>query len=160
MNNRRLPADKFLSTRFPSPQSLYVKSSIYVSRADISCSDIYQGTGRESMEDYMDNDIRRAFLKYIVLTVISKKSTHGYEIIKIIETCSKGKWKPSTGSIYPILDYLVSERFIQSEEIDRKKVYKITPEGSLALEEMTQKKDELLNGIAMLIDNITESDCT
>lgn len=108
----------------------------------------------------MDNDIRRLFLKYIVLTVISKKSTHGYEIIKTIETCSKGKWKPSTGSIYPILDYLVSEGYVQIEEMDRKKVYTITPEGSVALEEMTQKKDELLNEISMLIDNITEGDCT
>jgi len=108
----------------------------------------------------MDNDIRRAFLKYIVLTVISKKSTHGYEIIKTIETCSKGKWKPSTGSIYPILDYLVSEGYVQSEEIDRKKVYTITPEGLAALERMTQKKAELLNEIAILIDNITEGDCT
>jgi DNA-binding PadR family transcriptional regulator len=111
------------------------------------------------MADNMDNDIRRAFLKYIVLTVISKESTHGYEIIKTIETCSKGRWKPSTGSIYPILDYLVSEGFVMSEEIDRKKVYTITPEGSVALEEMARKKAVLLNEISMLIDNITEGDC-
>jgi DNA-binding PadR family transcriptional regulator len=106
----------------------------------------------------MDNDIKRAFLKYIVLTVISKKSTHGYEIIKTIETCSKGKWKPSTGSIYPILDHLVSEGYVQNEEIDRKKVYTITAEGLVALEEMTQKKAELLNEISMLIDSITEGE--
>ncbi|MDK2825884.1 MAG: hypothetical protein PWQ63_536 [Methanolobus sp.] len=108
----------------------------------------------------MDNDIRRLFLKYIVLTVISKKITYGYDIIKTIETCSKGKWKPSTGSIYPILDYLVSEGYIQSEETDRKKVYTITPGGLAALEEMTQRKDELLNEISMIIDNITEGDYT
>ncbi|WMW26395.1 PadR family transcriptional regulator [Methanolobus sediminis] len=88
--------------------------------------------------------------------MISKKSIHGYEIIKTIETSSKGKWKPSNGSIYPILDYLVSEGYVLSEEIDRKKVYTITPEGSVALEEMTQKKAELLNEISMLIDSITE----
>lgn len=106
----------------------------------------------------MDNDIRRLFLKYVVLTIISKNSTYGYEIIKTIENCSEGKWKPSAGSIYPILDSLESGNLIQSGEADRKKVYTITPEGLAALEHMTRKKDELLKEMSLLIDNITEDE--
>jgi DNA-binding PadR family transcriptional regulator len=80
------------------------------------------------MEEKMDIEIRRAFLKYIVLKIIKDKPTHGYEIIKTIELRSNGRWTPSTGSIYPILEGLESSGCILSEEIERRKVYSITPE--------------------------------
>lgn len=105
----------------------------------------------------MNKDIRRLFLKYVVLTAVNEKSTYGYDIIKTIETCSEGKWKPSTGSVYPILDNLESEGFIRSEEKDRKKVYTITPEGMKALDRMTRKKNELLRDMTTLIGNITKT---
>ena len=80
------------------------------------------------MENKMCTEIRRVFLKYIVLKIIKYRPTHGYDIIKIIRLRSKGCWTPSTGSIYPILDNLESNGLIQSKEIEerRKKVYSIT----------------------------------
>jgi DNA-binding PadR family transcriptional regulator len=110
------------------------------------------------MEEKMDKEIRRAFLKYIVLKIIKDKPTHGYEIIKIVELRSKGRWTPSTGSIYPILESLESNGFIQSQEIERRKVYSITPRGVEALERMTQKKIELLNEMSRIINSVTECD--
>lgn len=106
----------------------------------------------------MDNEIRRIFLKYIVLKIISEKPTYGYEIIKTIEVRSNGSWKPSAGSIYPILESLESKGFIQNEEIDRKKVYEITPRGVVALDRMTQKKIELLEEMSQLINSVTEGE--
>jgi DNA-binding PadR family transcriptional regulator len=108
------------------------------------------------MEEQMDKEIRRAFLKYIVLKIIKENPTHGYEIIKTVELRSNGRWTPSTGSIYPILESLESNGFIQSEEIDRKKVYAITPRGKEALDRMTQKKMELLNEMSRIINSVTE----
>ena len=109
------------------------------------------------MEEKMDKEIRRAFLKYIVLKIIKDKPTHGYEIIKKVELYSKGRWTPSAGSIYPILESLESKGFIQSEEVDRKKVYSITPTGMVALDQMTQKKLDLLKEMSQIINIVTES---
>lgn len=108
------------------------------------------------MEEKMCTEIRRAFLKYIVLKIIKDKPTHGYEIIKTVELRSNGRWTPSAGSIYPILEGLESKGFIHSEEIERRKVYAITPKGVTALDRMTQEKMELLNEMSRIINSVTE----
>jgi DNA-binding PadR family transcriptional regulator len=108
------------------------------------------------MEEKMDIEIRRAFLKYIVLKIIKDKPTHGYDIIKTVQLRSNGRWTPSAGSVYPILECLESNGFIRSEEIERKKVYSITQRGIAALDRMTQKKIELLNEMSRIINSVTE----
>lgn len=131
-----------------------VQKCIYItSSTDISSDD---NIGVQIMEEKMDIEIRRAFLKYIVLKIIKDKPTHGYDIIKTIEIRSKGRWTPSAGSIYPILESLDSNGFIRSEEIERRKVYSITPRGVAALDRMTQKKIELLNEMSRIINSVTE----
>ncbi len=94
----------------------------------------------------MDNEFRRIFLKFIVLKIIRDSPTHGYDIIKKIEQRSDGRWTPSAGSIYPILEDLEKNGIILSEEIERKKVYAITPRGELAFDRMAEKKRQLLAG--------------
>ncbi|AKB50502.1 Transcriptional regulator, PadR family [Methanosarcina barkeri str. Wiesmoor] len=114
------------------------------------------------MEESIDNnnkmctEIRRAFLKYIVLKIIKEKPTHGYDIIKTVELRSNGRWIPSAGSIYPILEKLESKGFIQSEGIERRKVYTITPKGVKGLDRMTQEKLELLNEMSRIVNNVIE----
>jgi DNA-binding PadR family transcriptional regulator len=108
------------------------------------------------MEETMDKEIRRAFLKYIVLKIIMDKPTHGYDIIKTVKLRTNGRWTPSAGSIYPILESLESNGCIQNEEIERRKVYSITPRGVEALNRMTQKKIELLNEMSRIINSVTD----
>lgn len=107
------------------------------------------------MEDKMDNEFRRIFLKFIVLKIISQKPTHGYEIIKTIEARSSGRWTPSAGSIYPILEGLEKNGIIRSEEIERKKVYAITPRGEIALGLMAEKKRQLLREMMQVVEVAT-----
>jgi DNA-binding PadR family transcriptional regulator len=102
-------------------------------------------------------EIKRSFLKYIVLKIIKDKPIHDYEIMKTVELLSKGQWTPSAGSIYPILESLESKGFVQSEETDRRKVYSITPAGMEALDHMTQEKLELLKEMSRLINIVIES---
>ena len=110
------------------------------------------------MGNNMCTEFRRVFLKYIVLQIIKEKPTHGYNIIKTIKLRSKGCWVPSTGSIYPILESLESNGLIQSKEIEerRRKVYSITYKGIVALGHMTQKRLELLDEMAQIINIMTE----
>ena len=102
-------------------------------------------------------EIKRSFLRYIMLKIIKDKPIHGYEIMKTVELLSKGHWTPSAGSIYPILESLESKGFVQSEEADRRKVYSITPAGMEALDHMTLEKLELLKEMSRLINIVIES---
>ena len=115
------------------------------------------------MEEEIDNnrmctEVRRAFLKYIVLKIIKDKPTHGYDIIKTVELRSNGRWTPSAGSIYPILEKLESKGFIQSEGIERRKVYAITPKGVAGLDRMIQEKLELLNEMSRIFNSVIDGD--
>jgi DNA-binding PadR family transcriptional regulator len=115
------------------------------------------------MEENVDNkkmctEVRRAFLKYIVLKIIKEKPTHGYDIIKTVELRSNRRWTPSAGSIYPILEKLESRGFIQSEGIERRKVYTITSKGMAGLDRMTQEKLELLSEMSRIVNNVIEGE--
>ena len=112
----------------------------------------------ENTDNKMCTEVRRAFLKYIVLKIIKEKPTHGYDIIKTVKLRSNGRWTPSAGSIYPILEKLESKGFIQSEGIKRRKVYTITPKGVAGLDRMTQEKLELLNEMSRIVNNVIEGD--
>jgi DNA-binding PadR family transcriptional regulator len=103
----------------------------------------------------MDNEFRRIFLKFIVLKIIRDSPTHGYDIIRQIAQRSDGRWTPSAGSIYPILESLETNGFIRSEEIERKKVYAITPRGEMAFDRMAEKKRQLLIEMTQVIDTAT-----
>jgi len=81
------------------------------------------------MEDKIDTEIRRVLLKFIVLKTIKDHPTHGYEIIHHIKEITGGRWTPSAGSIYPILERLETNGHIKSEEIERKSIHN-HPEGS------------------------------
>jgi DNA-binding PadR family transcriptional regulator len=104
--------------------------------------------------DVFNNEIRKGFLKMILLKIIKDKPTHGYEIIRLIQEKSNGRWTPSPGSIYPALEYLVSKGYITSEEIERKKVYTITPKGEQVIELMKQKRDEMIKELTTFLGDI------
>ena len=106
----------------------------------------------------MDKDMRRILLKFIVLKTISDQSTYGYEIIHRIEKITGGRWTPSAGSIYPILEGLETNGYIRSEEIERKKVYSITPQGMKMLDSMIQKRMEFLREMTLIINNVLGDD--
>ncbi len=101
----------------------------------------------------MGREMRRGFLKMIVLKIISKKPIHGYDIIHEIETVTRGHWVPSPGSIYPVLDFLEAKGYVSMEEIDRKKVYTITEEGKKALEAIEEKRRQLSEEMSLLFND-------
>ena len=104
----------------------------------------------------MDHDIRRVFLKLMVLKIIGEKPTHGYDIIKEVERRTKGRWTPSPGSIYPALDGLEAKGWIRCEEAERRKLYTITPEGKTALGRLKAKWQEHVREMTSFFETIME----
>jgi DNA-binding PadR family transcriptional regulator len=73
---------------------------------------------------------RRANVREAILTLLTERSMHGYEMIQEIERRSRGTWRPSPGSVYPTLQLLEDEGLIaaQAAEGGRKR-YNLTGSG-------------------------------
>ena len=48
-------------------------------------------------------EAQKGYIRIGVLILLNKKPSHGYEIMKEINSRSKGFWQPTAGGVYPIL---------------------------------------------------------
>ena len=74
---------------------------------------------------------RRGGLRVWVLSLLARGPKNGAEIMNAIEEMSQGWWRPSPGSIYPLLDALVQEGLAAKRDDGR---YELTPTGRQAME--------------------------
>jgi len=85
--------------------------------------------------------IPRGFMEMHILRILEKPH-HGYEIIKHIgDECRC--WKPSPGSVYPILQKLKKGGLITKKSIGNKNVYTITKAGRERIKKFDLYKDEV-----------------
>ncbi|MDV2903460.1 PadR family transcriptional regulator [Phytobacter diazotrophicus] len=78
-------------------------------------------------------------LRLVILDILTRNASHGYELIKEIETLTQGHYTPSPGVIYPTLDLLQDQQLIIIHEEDggRKKIA-ITSQGQAWLAENSE----------------------
>ncbi|QBC01155.1 PadR family transcriptional regulator [Enterobacter cloacae] len=75
-------------------------------------------------------------LRLVILDILTRNASHGYELIKEIENMTQGNYTPSPGVIYPTLDYLQDQAFITiTEEENGRKSITITVAGQQWLDE-------------------------
>ena len=74
-------------------------------------------------------------LRWVLLSLIAEKPSHGYELIKAVETRLGGAYSPSPGVIYPSLTLLEEIGALSSQADGGKKLYSITDEGRALLTE-------------------------
>ncbi len=65
-------------------------------------------------------------LRYMILWFLKESPQNGVEIIEKIDNMSMGWWRPSPGSIYPMLNTMVEEGYIVKRDDGR---YAITQRG-------------------------------
>ena len=96
--------------------------------------------------------MRRGFLRFYVLKLISKSESpiSGYALMKQIEE-ETGFWRPSPGSIYPLLASLEKEGFIEHREERDKKLYSLTAAGQESLRRALLAKEEAMRGVRQSI---------
>ncbi len=82
---------------------------------------------------------RRGEIKFILLSLLSERPQHGYELIKELENRRGGFRRLSPGSVYPKLQMLEEKGYLTSEQIDDKRVYTITDSGRQLLDEREQQ---------------------
>ncbi len=100
------------------------------------------GEGRMRGERHGRRGGRRMFehgaLRWVLLSMIADKPSHGYELIKGIESRMGGTYAPSPGVIYPSLALLEDMGAVSVEAEGGKKRYAITAEGRRLLTENTE----------------------
>ena len=108
----------------------------------------------KQVEFKLPSAVPRGFLKYYVLRLLSRKPMHGYEIMNEIEKKSNGVWRPSAGSIYPILMRLEDRKLIKAishkSKVERKRPYQITEKGKDYLKECMDRVGRISKRIDFL----------
>ncbi|MEM3506590.1 MAG: PadR family transcriptional regulator [Candidatus Bathyarchaeia archaeon] len=101
--------------------------------------------------------VPKGFLRYFVLKLLSLKPMSGVELLEEIGKRTYGKWKPSPGSIYPLLAWLQENGIIEgvpTEEVGIKR-YRLTEKGKKLLEKESAIKEELRTKLKFIIPSLT-----
>ena len=93
---------------------------------------------------------RHGGLRLYLLKLLDEAPRHGYEVIRLLQDRFLGVYAPSPGTIYPRLARLEEEGLVTHDEVDGKKVYRITDKGR---EEINSRLDDL----AELEEELTQS---
>jgi DNA-binding PadR family transcriptional regulator len=78
----------------------------------------------------MRGDVRSA-----VLALLAEEPRHGYAIMSEITERSGGVWRPSPGSVYPVLQQLQDEGLVIVAESEGRRVFSLTEVGRAYVEE-------------------------
>jgi len=89
--------------------------------------------------------VPRGFVRYYVLRLLSEKPMSGSEIIQYVEDKSGGRWRPSPGSVYPLLAWLQENKYIKEVPAEEPgiKRYTLTSEGQEFLEEHEKRRSKM-----------------
>lgn len=87
----------------------------------------------------MDSRMLWGMVDMLILDVVSRGPTYGYQIAQTVMSQSKGYFELKEGSLYPALHRLEREKWLSSyweetEEARRRKFYRLTPAGRRVLE--------------------------
>lgn len=68
-------------------------------------------------------------LRLYLLKLLEEGPKHGYELIRLLEDRFLGMYSPSPGTVYPRLSALEEDGLVTSEEVEGRKVYRLTDAG-------------------------------
>jgi DNA-binding PadR family transcriptional regulator len=100
-------------------------------------------------------------LRLYLLSLLSERPMHGYELIQALSESFGGTYVPSAGTIYPRLAKLEEDGLVTKQADGRKTVYAITDAGRLELEKRGHELDgiesELTDSVRRLADEVRSS---
>ena len=96
---------------------------------------------------------RHGRLRLYLLRLLDEEPRHGYEVIRMLRDQFMGVYAPSPGTIYPRLARLEEEGLVTHDEVDGRKVYRITDAGR---QELHDREDELAELEQELSDSVRD----
>lgn len=108
---------------------------------------------------------KRGWLRPTVISIVSRSPKNGAEIMDEIEKMSWGYWRPSPGSVYPLLDELTQEGLLTKRDDGKYEVSDKGKEESMwpfgAPLHGPQSVDEMMNeigGYVSYLEDLARSD--
>ena len=97
--------------------------------------------------------VPRGLLRLLVLKMLNEKPMSGAEISEQIEKQTNGHWKPSSGSIYPLLAWMHDKGFTKEspKANDDLKRYTFTVQGSKFFEKQIELGKDFLDKMEFLL---------
>jgi len=92
-------------------------------------------------------------LRLYLLKLLDEAPRHGYEVIRLLQDRFMGVYAPSPGTIYPRLARLEEEGLLAHDEVDGRKIYRITDKGR---EEINRRLDELEDLEREITESVTD----
>ncbi|SOZ63390.1 putative transcriptional regulator, PadR-like family [Cupriavidus taiwanensis] len=83
-------------------------------------------------------------LQLLLLSLLEEKPSHGYELIKALETRTNGFYKPSPGVVYPALTYLEEVGYATVDTEGNKKRYQLSETGKAHLAANRERVDGMV----------------
>lgn len=87
-------------------------------------------------------------LQLLLLAMLAEKPAHGYELIKAIESLSKGFYAPSPGMVYPALTYLEELGHLLATQEGNRKSYSLSDTGREHLAQNKERVEAMLSRLA------------
>jgi DNA-binding PadR family transcriptional regulator len=97
---------------------------------------------------------RHGSLRLYLLRLLDEEPRHGYEVIRLLRDRFMGVYSPSPGTIYPRLARLEEEGLVTHDEVDGRKVYRITEAGREELRNRSDELDELEEELSASVNDI------
>jgi DNA-binding PadR family transcriptional regulator len=72
---------------------------------------------------------RRGDVRAAALLLLAEDPRNGYQLMQEIENRTRGMWRPSPGSMYPVLQQLEDEGLVRPEGPEGRRVYQLTDAG-------------------------------
>ena len=95
--------------------------------------------------------VPKGFIRYHVLEALSQKPMSGSELMDNIEQHTGGFWKPSPGSIYPLLAWLQDNGHIKELPVENGlKRYELTESGKSLLDEQKKIRKQFREEVGFL----------
>jgi len=104
--------------------------------------------------------VPKGFLRYQVLRLLKSRAMSGSEIMGEIGKQTGGRWKPSPGSVYPLLAWLLESGYtdeVPKEKGDYLKRYVLTEKGMKFFEEHVKLKERVQDKIEFFTLNLVNS---
>ena len=100
----------------------------------------------------MDSKLIWGTIQMLILEVMSRGSSYGYQITQTVLELSRGRFELKEGSLYPALHRMeregwLSSYWVESDEGRRRRYYKITAAGRKVLNARRREWTEFVEGV-------------
>lgn len=84
---------------------------------------------------WVDGRVRKGEIRGLLLAALLPGAAHGYELMRRLEEQAGGRWRPSPGSVYPLLQTFEDQGLVRGHDREGRRVYELTDEGRARADE-------------------------